>query len=87
MSVSGIALGTLIASKVIPLTAPIDQRLIMTDTWIKVGDAICEFLSTAPVLTDTSTLIAPGPIVLANGGGPCAGTIVLPPNTAKILLP
>lgn len=87
MSVSGIALGTLIASKVIPPTVDAASALAMTDTWLKVGDAICEYLSSQVVLTDTSTLAAPGQVTLANGGGPCTGAVILPPLTGKILLP
>jgi hypothetical protein len=87
MSISGQALGILIANKTIPLTADPESRRTATEAWIKVGDAICEFLSAQTVLTTTTTLAAPGPVVLANGGGPATGTIILPPLSGQMLLP
>ena len=87
MSMSGHTLGIMIASKLIPPTADAGSIASMTDTWIKVGDAICEYLSMQTIMTDIITLAGPGNITLANGGGPCAGAIIMPPLTGKMVLP
>lgn len=87
MSASGTALGLLIASKIISPQVDIFTKTQMTDTWIKVGEAICEFLSTQQIQTDPITMTAPGAVTLANGGGPAIGSVIVPPTTGRILLP
>lgn len=85
--ISGTVLGTAIAAKITPPGTDPASAAIMLETWISISNVICDFLSQQTIMVDGQSLIAPGAVTLANGGGPAAGTVVIPPGTAKMILP
>ncbi len=52
---------------------------------IAIADAFEHFVKTVQVQMPTQTLVAPGQVTLANGGGPAIGTVLVPQNTGNIV--
>ena len=90
----GAVLGTQIAQQLITPDAPPQARALIMAQWIRIGNTICNYIQTnAQVIVPPKVLLSPPgapPLVnptifLANAGGPALGSILLEPQTLKIL--